>query len=331
MTPLNKVLAGALVLLLGLAAFCWLPDDARGSGTTTLVDFGAEAIDHIELYGRMAPDMDSLPEPILLKKVEDSWFLASEGDYPANPERVQPVLDALGEVVVRAPVGTTPGAHAALQVAEDQFTRKITLGAGSESRTLFLGAASGASMQVRPDGADEVYALSGVTAWSIPDTPRRFFDTAYVKANFDEISGFRVKNRQGDHHLVRLGGYWNSEELDDPSAVHQEEVDALSRSLLNVRMSRPVGREVLPEHGLDGSVRVEYTVAEDSATVTKGYTVGSQHGDGLRFVKSDDSDWVALALESTVIRAIETDFKFLEGEPPKETDNKPSGGFFGAP
>ncbi len=329
MTPINKLLVGALVLQLGLAAVTWMPTSS-GPSSVTLVDFGADAITHLEIVPRTTPEMESPPRSIVLDKEGDTWLISSASDYPADPDRVQPVLDQLGEVVVHSPIGTTAGAHAALQVADDQFTRRVTVSAGPESKTLFLGAATGASMQVRPEGEAEVYQLRGVTAWSIPDTPRRFFDTAYVKVPVDSITDLRIKNPQGDHTLIRMGGAWSSEELEDPSNLQQGEADAIARSLLSLRMSGPAGREVKPEYGLDGSVRVEFTVIEGESTVLRGYTVGARASEAKRYVKADDSEWVVEVLESAVIRALETDFKFLEVALPTEEDNQPAGGFFGA-
>ncbi|MFT4623346.1 MAG: hypothetical protein ACI8PZ_002002 [Myxococcota bacterium] len=329
MIPVNKALMGILAVQIGLAVFTWLPGGDSAPPAVTLVDYGADAITRLEIVGRMAPDMDAPPDPIVLEKSGESWSLTSSGGFPAKTDAVQSVLDGLGEVTVRAPIGTTAGAHAALQVAEDQFTRKITLGTPDASTTLFLGAATGASMQVRRDGEAEVYQLRGVTAWSVPDSQRRFYDTDYVKGSLNSVTSLRIKNAQGDHTLVRMGGAWSSEELENPSDLNADEADALARTLLSVRISEPVGKQVLPEHGLDGTVRVEFTALEEDVTAARGYTVGALIDDGKRYVKSDDSEWVVAVLDSNVVRAVETDFKFLEGAPPEEADNQPPGGFFG--
>ena len=329
MIPANKVLMGALALQVGLAVFTWLPDGREGAGLTTLVSVDMADVTQLEIVGRTTPDMESSPDPIVLTREGEGWVLESFGGYPARTDRVEEVLSSLTEVKVRAPIGTTEGAHSALQVADDQFTRKVTLHTGDEATTLYLGAASGASMQVRPDGAEEVYVLRGVTAWSVPDTSRRFFDSSYVSAKLDDVTRLRIRNAQGNHEVIQMGGTWGSEELEDPNAVHQAEVAAIARNLTTVRIAKPIGREVKPEHGLDGSVRVEFNVVEDDQSVSYGYTVGARHEDAMRYVKADHSDWVVAVLESNVIRAIETDFLFLEGEPPDEAAGQPPGGFFG--
>ncbi len=329
MTPLNKVLAGALFAQVALGAITWWPRGGAVSEPTILLDVDPQTVTHLEIVGRTTLDMEDAPEPVILDKVGDDWKITSLSGFPAKAEEVDKVLESLSEIEVRSPIGTTASSHVTLQVADDAFTRHVKLDAADAKHDLYLGAASGTAMHVRTAGQDEVYVLRGVTAWSIADQARRYYDTEYVRPELETVTSFRIKNAQGDYTLTKAGDAWRCDTLEDPSALDNDEAAALASSLLNIRIHDPVSTEVTPAHGLDGTVRVEWTVAANDTTTSHGYTVGVFDDESKYTIKADDSAWVVRVNESSVKRAVETDFAFLKGAPPLEETNSPPGGFFG--
>ena len=77
-------------------------------------------------------------------------------------------------------------------------------------------------------------------------------------------------------------------------------------------MMEPVTRDASATHGLASGTRVRWTVVDETTTRTDGYTIGAKADDRHHFVKADSSDWVVKVLSSSVERALETEFAFLD-------------------
>jgi hypothetical protein len=312
MTPINKILAGVLGLQLLAAAAVWMPRDPGVAPPRTLVALKAAEVTQIQVTGRTTPDLKDPPKPVVLEKRGEQWVLPSLGGYPADPTKVDELLAHFAEVQVRSPVATTPASHVALNVAEDQFTRRVEWSTPAGSTTLWVGAGQGQTAHLRKSGESEVFSTRAFTAWSLADQDRRYFDTQYIKVELDDLSSFSLRNAQGDYTLLRAEGAWTPPAgfaLTEPA-----EADALARSLLNVRLHEPVGQEVKPEYGLDGSVRVSWTQGSGDQSAARSYVVGAK-ADSYRYVKADDSPWVVKVTESTIVRSVESDFKFLVAAP----------------
>ena len=311
MTPINKILAGVLALQVVLAAITWIPRGGDASEPVQFVSSDTDSITRITIVGRTSPEEEAEPDQVTLTRSDGGWAIEDLGGYPADTTKVDELFENLTALVGRSPTGTTPASHYPLQVADDAFTRKVTLMAGDEEQTLYLGAASGSGMHVREASNDEVFTTRGVSAWSIADQNRRYYDTKYLEHGADDIDSFRVRNAQGDHTFIRVDGEWQIEGTEGSAGLEISEVASLVRTLMNVRIHEPVSKEIEPQHGLDGRVRVEWSVTENETTTPHGYTVGAEASDGKRYVQADGNEWVIEVLNSTVTRAIETDFAFL--------------------
>lgn len=312
MISLNKILSAVLAVQVVLAAITWVPRGGDSSEPTPFVATDAEAITRITVVGRTSPDQEAEPDQVILARTDTGWGLESLAGYPADATKVDELLGNLTSLMARSPTGTTAASHYPLQVAEDTFTRKITLSTEAGDQVLYLGAATGSGMHVRDASSQDVYTSRGVSAWSIADQERRYFDTAYLEHAAEDIDSFRVRNSHGDHTLVLVGEDWQEEGSEDPAATDSAEAASLIRTLMNIRVDTPVGQDALPQHGLDGTVRVEWTVTENETTTPHGYTVGAASSDGKRYVQSDGNAWIIEVLDSSVSRAVDTEFAFLE-------------------
>lgn len=315
MTKTNTWLAGIFVAQLGALAVVWSsPATTDAEAERPLVAFNMATVKRVTITGRTTLDEASPPEPVTLAREGETWRIESVGGYPAQADKVDEVLSTLRGVRVRNPIGTSQGSHIGLGVADDAFTRRLTLAGPEGDTTLYLGAASGSAMHLRVAGDDRVYLHRGESAWSIGDQNNRYFDPIYLEADPESVDQLTVSNATGEHSMTRGEDGWRGLERETPQGVEQGEADALARSLLTVRMMEPVTREVTAAHGLDAGSRVSWTVVGDTTTRVEGYTIGAQADDQHHYVKSDASDWVVKVLSSSVSRALETDFSFLDSE-----------------
>ncbi len=310
MTRANTILAGALIAQSAIAALVW-----RSSGEPvitplhSLVSFDPAAVTAVEVVGRSTADKPATA--VRLEKEGESWVIASSHRFPADAVKVTEALEKLKDVVVRDPISGRAVTHRDLEVADDTFTRKLTVTEGGQTKVLFLGAGKGQSANVRLPGSDDVFQSRGITAYTLPDADRRFWKAEYIDLKPDDLQTLTITNPNGTATLQRVEGAWTSSELPPGHTLVVAEVDSLARMLLTVRLGDVAGVEADPSMGLDGSTRVSWTTTVEGQSEAGGYTVGAL-ADGKRYVKADDRPWVIRVTDSAIKRAVETKFEFID-------------------
>lgn len=303
----HRILTVALALQAGLAVVTWWP--ARGAAPAeprALVDLDAGAISAVEITGR-ASDGD-LPDPVRLERGASGWTVASLHGYPADEAKVTDLLDRLLELRVRAPVATQPTSHAALEVADDAFTRKLRLEAGGEAVELFLGAGRGQSAHVRRGDEALVHAARGISAWSVADAGRSWIDAAWIDVDRAQLATFALSNAHGAFTLEKGPDGWAA--AGDERALDPDAVDALLRDLLRLRIRTVAAAEAEPAHGLDGAVRVRWSLASGPGGA---YEVGAVE-DGRAFARQEGRPHVVELSSSAVAPARDTRLEDLLAE-----------------
>jgi len=304
---------------LALVALVWSsPGTSEAVAARTLLSGEVTSITSLTITGRTTLDQETPATPITLTREADGWRIASAEGYPAQADKVDDVLETLEGIRVRTPIGTSQGSHVGLGVADDAFTRRLTLTSAQGDTTVYLGAATGSAMHIRLADDERVYLHRGETAWSIADQTNRYFDPIYLEEDPEQIDQLTVSNSSEQHQMTRSEDGWRPTDRETTQGVEQSEADALVRGLLTVRMMEPVTRDVSAVHGLEQGARVEWTVIEDTTTRSNGYTIGAKADDRHHYVKADRSDWVVKVLSSGVERALETEFSFLDSEATNE-------------
>jgi hypothetical protein len=316
MNNTNKTLAALLVLQALLIGATWWPRSNTGFEARELLGLAASEITSIKITGRTTTNADNDANSVKLTKSDGGWTLSSLANYPADPIKVEKLLEKIATISVRSPIGSTEASHRAFEVATDQFTRHVEIVSAAGQVDLYLGAGSGSSMNVRRADETEVYVTRGTTAWSIADSPNRYFDSSYLKVDLADITSFSIQNPDASFQATRENGSWTATELPEGMALDTRKLDSLARSLLSVRLAEPVGTSTEAAYGLAQGSRVEWTVSEDNQTAAGGYTIGSLN-DGKHYVKADDQDFVVLVNESGVNKALK-DFDFFVEAAPEE-------------
>ncbi len=314
MNRTTQVLAGALAVQVALGAMTW---SGRSTPEPTalhpLVTFDPATVTAVSITGRTTPGAPATP--VQLEKDGDTWVIASSHRYPADPAKVTDLLDKLDDLQVRDAIATTTASFKELEVADDTFSRSVTITSAAGPTTLLLGGAGGTSMHVRLPGTNEAFSVRGTSAFAIADSDRRFWKPEIVAVQPDDLATWTISNPQGTRTLVRSAGAWSMPDLPPGHTVVSQEVDALARMLLTVRINEVVGQGDDPAWGLDGSTHVTWTRTVDGTTVTEGYVVGALV-DNKRAVRVDGSPWVVRVAASSISRAVETSFDFVDdGQP----------------
>jgi len=298
MMSVNRTLVAVLAVQSLLVAATWWPSGQTSAPARSLVPFAADAIDEIRVED--APDDKDV---LRLERTRDGWAIASAGEFPADPEKVEKVVDDLAKIEVRDPIVSTNASHADLSVADDHFDKRVTLKSDEGEVVLYLGG-KGRNTNVRVAGEDAVYSARGLSQWSVGASPRSYYDAEYIKADPASFDTFEITGP--DHHLVLHRDDENNWAAEG-AVLDQEKVGDLLRKVSTVRISAlPDG----PPRNVENGVRVEWTVEEGGQSTPGGYVIGPEEN-GKRVVKALDRGHAVLVTESSVKDALDADLAEL--------------------
>lgn len=295
MNPRNVLLA-ALAAQIGLAVLTWWPREAVVVEPRPLVE-SANAVTALTIAGKGADKA-----PVELVAEEGRWKVVSASGYPADPEKVATVLDALAAVQLRAPIATTAASHEALGVTDEAFERKVTLTTEAGTTTALVGPSTSQAVHLRLAEGDDVWQVRGLSAWTLKDDPKGYLPTNHVSFEPSQIASIQIANARGTLSLTRTSegtegaaATWQIEGA-TPTPVDAAVVTPLLEKASKVRLGDVVGTAVEPAHGLVAEAtatptRVTWTAVDGEQTLTGGYVIGAEV-DGKYFVKSDESPFV---------------------------------------
>ncbi|NLF00884.1 MAG: DUF4340 domain-containing protein [Anaerolineales bacterium] len=255
-------LAGLLVvqIVAGVLVF-WPRRTAAGNGQPLLPALSAETVTELTVE-------DTAGASVRLAQVDGAWVLPDVGDYPANITTVDNALKLLADLTTGRVVARTEASHRQLQVAEDNFVRRVDLKTAEGAYTLFVGSSPSYGLtHVRVAGQTEVYAASQINSWDLPTQPDGWVNTVYLSVPEDTLRRVTVENANGAFTLEsgqsedeegEAATTWTLADLAEDEEMSASAVLTLVNQATSVNMTTPLGREEQEEYGL----------AEPRATVT---------------------------------------------------------------
>ncbi len=259
MNRTNRILAGALLvqLLLAILIFVTHDDATIGKLEPFLAGVEAEKVDRIRVFDAWPPakgeegadQKDKKPDKpaVELVKRGSDWQLASHFDYPADGDKVKELVDKLTAIRTRGALASGKTRQKQLEVADDNYQRKVIITAGGKDVTLYVGASAGARQtSVRLAGSDEVHGASGLSAFAVGASASSWIDTAYFKIEKEQIASVEVTNQHGTFNLEPgAGGAWsvelNGKPVDVPAGqeIDKDLVDRMVNRIATLTMSEP--------------------------------------------------------------------------------------------
>jgi hypothetical protein len=199
LTRTHKILIGAFGVQVVLALVMWL----RGNAATALKEhpilagLDAAKVTRVQVYGENRPPVD-------LVKKDKNWVIASSFSYPADAAKITKLATSIAKMAAAEPIATQAARHKQLRVADDEFERKLVITADGKDTTLFVGTPAGMGRSaVRIAGSDDVYAVSGVSAFAAGTAPREWATPAYVDVPRDDIAKVTVQRGGESFEVVR--------------------------------------------------------------------------------------------------------------------------------
>jgi len=237
-----SILAGLLLVQLVVALGVNLTGEEYGAfeAQEKLLAFDRQSVDGLRI--------EDGEQSLVLKRQDGKWLLPERGDFPADQESVEGLLDKLAALEKGWPVATTAGAARRFKVDEEAFKRKLVLLSGDDVRaTLYVGTSPGfRKVHVRPSGEDAVYAVAFNT-WDATAKADDWIDKTILKLDEGEVEriempGVTLQRKEGELQVADLG---------EQEETNREEVKSLLGRLTGLRIQSLLGSEAKPEYRQD--------------------------------------------------------------------------------
>lgn len=249
-----RLLAGllALQLLLALGLGTLDPDLGEAEAGGALLAFDAATVDRVTVA-------DGEGARTVLARSEEGWVLPDAGDFPADGEKVERLLERLAELQATVPVATSASARERFRVAEDAHERRIVLeGNGATRAELYLGTSQGVrQVHARAGDGDAIVPVE-LPTYEAPTDPDDWLDRTVLQFDAATVRAVRLDGLV----LRRVTGAeqngapaWTAEGLPQERSLAPEAVDTLVERLAELRVGgllMDAGAEA--ELGLDDPV-----------------------------------------------------------------------------
>ncbi len=292
MTRTQKILSGLIILQFILAAVVFWPREAAAVESGPLFAGWAD-LDPAEIMHLTITDNEG--NVAGLQRQGDGWVLASGGNYPADAAKIDPILARIMATQTNRQVTTTAGSHKQLQVADDDFVRRVELETGSgETYTFYMGSTAAASAtHVRRAGDDPTYLVNDLTVWEITPTASNWIDAEYVALDRNGVTAVSLQNANGTFTFDKIGDEeWTLADLAEGESFNQGNFNLILNRVVSMRLTQPLGTELLPEYGLDSpQATLTVSVEENNASSTYTLEIGAALEDGSQVIKWSGSDY----------------------------------------
>lgn len=316
----QQILAGVLVAQLVLVAVAFWPRTAAtGAGAPVFPDLAAA-----DIVALTVTDADG--NSIALSKEGDGWVVSEADGFPADTEKISPVLDKIVGLTTSRLVTRTQASHKRLQVSADDFVRRFDFETADGSQhTLFLGSSPQyGAMHFRVDGQDETYLTGDFSTWETRAEPAAWINTVYVDLEEAKIEKMTLENANGSFTFTRdQNEEWTMAGLGAAETLDRTQVDNLVGKAASVNMERPLGKQEQPEYGMDQpSAVVRLEIADRAVTIQ----VGAQDPEDESYVviSSESSYYVRVASYAVQDLVEKTRDGFLQ-QPPTPTPEEETG------
>jgi hypothetical protein len=292
----NRILAGILVsqIILSVVVF-WPRSAVTGASEPLFPDLG-EAGDIVALTIADADD-----NSVQLKKVGGDWVLPDADNYPAQTDKITPLLSKILGLTTSRLVTRTDASHKRLQVSPDDFMLRIDFEtADGTQHTLYLGSSPRyGSTHFRVEGQSETYLTSDLSVWEAKAEAASWIDTAYLSVPEDDIIKMTLENANGmftftkdDEGTWTMGGLAADETLDEAKVTH------LIQQAATVTMIQPLGKEEQVAYGMDAP-NAMVTLETGDKTIT--LRVGAKEPEANKYtVISSESPYYVQVYEYSV-------------------------------
>ncbi|MFN2108155.1 MAG: DUF4340 domain-containing protein, partial [Anaerolineae bacterium] len=234
----QQILAGILILqiILGVVTF-WPRSGSAGATQPIFPDLNVEDIATLTIT-------DDQGAHIVLKRSGDNWGLAEAGDYPAKADTITPILEKFTQLDTATLVARTAASQKALQVADDNFVRRIDIGMkDGTTHTIYLGSSPRyTATNFRVAGQDETYLTAALSSWELSTGATSWVDTSYRTIDAATVTEVTLQNANGTFKLVKTDDdQWTLADLAGDEIIAPGKTGDIVSKVTKVSLQRPLG------------------------------------------------------------------------------------------
>lgn len=291
MSRIQRALLIMLVIqVLIIAAVYWPRGQAMNAGEPL---FGSLSADKI--VSMMVDDKDKNHIELSMEGAE--WQLKiQDGGYPVGTDKIKPILDKIFAIQTDRLVTRTNASQKQLQVAKDDFIRRVQLTtADGKSYTLYIGSSPGVkATHIRLEGQDEVYLTDRLTAYDVGTDASSWINTVYLSILIDQITQAEVKNANGTFEFKKdTNNNWTMKGLVNTETLNSSKLDSILTRLSSLNMAAPLGQQELPEYGMASPLATVTLITKSDTGEIKTITlvIGAKNPNNTYNVKSSESKY----------------------------------------
>ncbi|MCC6453784.1 MAG: DUF4340 domain-containing protein [Caldilineaceae bacterium] len=289
----NLILLVILLAQVAVTAFVFWPRaSATVTGTPLLAGVNADEVTALTIT-------DDNDRSVSFTKTDGVWTLADTEGYPANSDKISQTLTKLVAMTADRLVTRTPGSHGRLQVADDDYLRKVDITTPSGVQTLYLGSSTGASAtHVRAAGQDATYLTNEIATWELDTLPTTWINVAYFKVPKEKITEVTLQNANGTFTFVHDNENPEEWTLADATAdepIASANINTLIDRIATLNLHTVLGKSESPEYGL--SEPLATLTVSTSAVLTE--TTGAEAGTTTLLVGAKDDETNTYILKSS--------------------------------
>lgn len=318
----NQLWLGLLLIQLAITAFIFWPSQEAAGSQLTITGFTLAEVNKLTIT-------DNESQQIILQKEAGNWVWPEADNYPAVESKVVDLLSNVVGLETNRLVTRTEASHKRLQVADDDFSRQITIETSTgDSPTLYVGSSPNAgSTHLRLAGQPETYLTDALNAWQITTQPASWLDADYLNIPADTITNLQVQNSQGDLAFSKAeDGSWTLADLTAAETALPNNISALVNQLGPMRMVKPLGKTTEAWYGLDNPQATITVTSQNEGEEATLHTieVGATNDDDQYVVKASNSEYYVLVASFIVRDFIEQDRTHYLAEPVAEPESSDS-------
>jgi len=312
----HKILATVLVAQIALSVVVFWPrPTTAGQQEPLFPDLAKEDVTSLTIE-------DDQGNRIALQKVTGEWVMPDAGEYPAQSEEVEALLEKLTALTTGQLVTRSDTSHKRLRVAANDFARRIEFESSGGTETLYIGSSPQyGSVHFRLEGESEAYLTSQLTTWDVNASTSAWIDTSYHSVQQDDVARFTLENANGTFVFERDDDGWAmvEPEMAEGEVLNETQVEAVLRRAAAVTIKSPLGLEEKGAYGLDDPT-AEVIMETGDGTVT--LTLGSKDDDdGSYVVKSSESAYYVHVSMNSVTALVQNDRDAFVDEPTPEAES----------
>ncbi len=193
---------------------------------------------------------DNTGKTLNMVKIKQAWTVGPDG-YPGDNDKINNMIRLVAGLKSSRLVSRTKGSHSRLKVGEELFNRKIVLSGPDRKKavTFFLGTAPSAkTIYLRRAGEDDVYEVSGLSAWKLPTDKESWWQVKYVAVNPADLQSLTLTlTNHGEISLQRgAKGNWRLDGAPANRKLDKNRVTELLNTVCKISVSGYEGKNFTP-------------------------------------------------------------------------------------